>query len=189
MKTDKFTLFVYCNFLVLLSTTVCSQNINKHNVNIADETFTDYSFLSRYHFTKSKNYLERRYRIRHWIPMFIGTPCIGSARAQIQTLKSSILHHKNVLYIPNDSLKIFPHSQFITIQCPSLPLRVLSWLEHCRLCMILMYGRGELFPFGVFLRSNFLYKLVMKNLRSDHAMHLFTFLGGWIGNFRNISRF
>ena len=26
-------------------------------------------------FTKSKNYLKRRYQIRHWIPMFIGTPC------------------------------------------------------------------------------------------------------------------
>ena len=47
---------VYCNFLVLLSTTVYSQNINKRNVNIADETLTDYSFLSRYHYTKSKNY-------------------------------------------------------------------------------------------------------------------------------------
>ena len=46
------TLFVYCNFLGLLSTTGCSQNINK-----------------------SKNYLERRYRIRHWIPMFFGRPC------------------------------------------------------------------------------------------------------------------
>ena len=76
VKTDKFTLFVYCNFLVLLSTTVCSQNINKQNVNIADKTLTDYSFLRRYHNTKSKNYLKRRYRIRHWIPMFIGTPCI-----------------------------------------------------------------------------------------------------------------
>ena len=32
-------------FLVLLSTTVYSQNINKQNVNIADETLTDYSFL------------------------------------------------------------------------------------------------------------------------------------------------
>ena len=76
VKMDKFTLFVYCNFLVLLSTTVCSQYINKQNVNIADETFTDYSFLSRYHYTKSKNYINRRYRIRHWISMFIGTPCI-----------------------------------------------------------------------------------------------------------------
>ena len=75
VKTDKFTLFVYCNFLVLLRTTVCSQHINKQNVNIADETITDYSFLSRYRYTKSKNYLKIRYRIRHWIPMFIGTPC------------------------------------------------------------------------------------------------------------------
>ena len=66
VKTDKFTLFVYCTFLALLSTNVkCSQNINKHNVNITDETLTDYSFLSRYHHTKSKNYLKRRYRIRH----------------------------------------------------------------------------------------------------------------------------
>ena len=39
------------------------------------ETRTDYSFLSRYHYNKSKNHLIRRYRIRHWIPMFIGTPC------------------------------------------------------------------------------------------------------------------
>ena len=45
-------------------------------MNIADETLTDYSFLSRYHHTKSKNYLKRQYRIRHWIPMSIGTPCI-----------------------------------------------------------------------------------------------------------------
>ena len=32
---------------------------------IADETLTHHSFLSRYHDTKSKNYLKRRYRIRH----------------------------------------------------------------------------------------------------------------------------
>ena len=55
---------VYCNILVLLSTTVCSQNINKQNVNITDETLTDHNFLSRYHYTKSKNYFKRRYRIR-----------------------------------------------------------------------------------------------------------------------------
>ena len=53
---DKFPLFVYCNFIVLIRTTVCSQNINKQNVNIADKTLTDYSFLGRYHYTKSKNY-------------------------------------------------------------------------------------------------------------------------------------
>jgi len=45
VKTYKFTLLVYCNFLDLLSTTVCSLNINKQNVNISDETLTDYSFL------------------------------------------------------------------------------------------------------------------------------------------------
>ena len=76
-RRRRFTLFVCCNFLVLLRTTVCSQNINKQNVNTADETLTNYSFLSRYHHTKSKNYLKRRYRIRHWIPMFFGTPCIS----------------------------------------------------------------------------------------------------------------
>ena len=42
-------------------TTACSQNINKQNVNIADETLTDYSFLSSITFTKSKNNLKRRY--------------------------------------------------------------------------------------------------------------------------------
>ena len=47
----------------------------KFALNLADETLTNYSFLRRYHFTKSKNYLKRRYRIRHWIPMFFGTPC------------------------------------------------------------------------------------------------------------------
>ena len=67
-----------CNFLVLLSTTICSQYINKRIVNIADENLSDYSFLSRNHYTKLKNYLKRRYRIRHWIPMFIGTPCTWS---------------------------------------------------------------------------------------------------------------
>jgi len=76
VKTDKFTLSVYCNCLVLLSTPLCSQNINKQNVEHSRRNLaTDYSFLSRYHYTKSKNYLKRRYRIRHWIPMFIRTPC------------------------------------------------------------------------------------------------------------------
>ena len=56
---------VCCNFLVLLSPTICSQNINKQNVNIADETFTDDSFLSSYHYTKSNNYLKIRFQIRH----------------------------------------------------------------------------------------------------------------------------
>ena len=34
-------------------TTVCSKNINKQNVNISDETLTDNSFLTRYHYSKS----------------------------------------------------------------------------------------------------------------------------------------
>jgi len=41
--------------IFLLSTTVFSQNINKQNMNIADETLTYYSFMISYHYTKSKN--------------------------------------------------------------------------------------------------------------------------------------
>ena len=37
---------VYSNFLVLLSTTVFSQNINKQIVNIADENLPGYSLLT-----------------------------------------------------------------------------------------------------------------------------------------------
>ena len=47
MKTDKFTLFVYDNFLVfyLVYNRLGSQNINKQIVNIAaDETLIDYNF-------------------------------------------------------------------------------------------------------------------------------------------------
>jgi len=40
-----------------------------------DENLSDFSFLSRYHHTKSKNYLKRQYRIRHWIPMSILDIC------------------------------------------------------------------------------------------------------------------
>ena len=69
MNSEDGQVYSVCNydFLVLRSTTVTSQNINKQNVNIAlaDKTLADYSFLSRYHYTKSKNYLKRRYRIRH----------------------------------------------------------------------------------------------------------------------------
>jgi len=32
------------NFLSYISTTICSQNINKQIVNIADENLTDYAF-------------------------------------------------------------------------------------------------------------------------------------------------
>ena len=46
-------------FFVLLSTTICSLNKNKQIVNIGDEILSDYSFLSRYHYNKSKNYLKK----------------------------------------------------------------------------------------------------------------------------------
>ena len=65
---------VYCNFLVFLSTTVCSQNINKQNVNLADKTLTDYSFLSRYHYTKSKNQLKRHIKFVTEFPCLLGHP-------------------------------------------------------------------------------------------------------------------
>ena len=38
------------------------------NVNIADENIRNYSFLNKYHHTKSKNYFKRQNQI--------GTPCI-----------------------------------------------------------------------------------------------------------------
>ena len=75
MNSEDGQVYSVCILHFSCFTTVCSQNINKQNVNIADETHTDYSFLSRYHYTKSKNYSKRRYRIRHWIPMFIGSLC------------------------------------------------------------------------------------------------------------------
>ena len=106
-----FTLFVFCNFLVLLSTTVSSQNIKKHIINIADENLTDYNFLCRYHYTKSKNYLKRRYRIRHWIPMFIGKPC---------TLPSSIawpsytIYYLNFTMLSQDQWTSFDEQQLLS---------------------------------------------------------------------------
>ena len=61
-------------------------------MNIADITLTEYSFLIRYHYTKSKNYMQRRYWIRYWIPMFIGTPCI------LQTLMFQMFNNtKNLM--------------------------------------------------------------------------------------------
>ena len=61
-------------FSQLLSKTVCSQNINKQIVNIADENLTDYSFLSRYHYTKSKNYLKSDIEFVTEFPCLLGHP-------------------------------------------------------------------------------------------------------------------
>ena len=60
-------LFVYCNFLVLLR---YNRMESKHKKTKCEHSrrnsyLTDYSFLSRYHYTDSKNYLKRGYRIRH----------------------------------------------------------------------------------------------------------------------------
>ena len=78
-------------------------------MNIADETLTNYSFLSRYHYTKSKKYLQRRYRIRHWIPMFIGTPCIYFAFLGVCLSVSTSLR----MYINKRSLgKVYRLSKF-----------------------------------------------------------------------------
>jgi len=111
VKTDKFTMFVYCNFLVLLSTPLCSQNINKQNVNIADKTLKDYSFLSRYHYAKSKNYFKRRYRIRR-IPMFIGTPCISKYTVMWQNIYFNLI----LFYLNNSS------GGLLNASCGILPL-------------------------------------------------------------------
>ena len=84
VKTDKFTRFLYCNFLVLLITTICSQNKNKQIVNISDKNLTDYSFLSRYHFTKSKNYLKDDIEFVIEFPYLLGHPvCTLLARPTI----------------------------------------------------------------------------------------------------------
>ena len=150
MNTDKVTLFVYCNFLVLLSTTVCSQNINKQNVNIADEILTDYSFLSRYHYTKSKNYLKRRYRIRHWIPMFFGTPCnridslkyprfttFGCKDAWIRKSQKKLSSCFQTVLFPNCSVSklfcfqtaLFPNCSVSKLSCFQTVLFLISKLE------------------------------------------------------------
>ena len=89
------------------------------NVNIADETLTYYSFLSRYHYTKSKNYLKRRYRIRHWIPMFFGTPCNDIFRTS--SIESNLVIHftacceENITRskIPNLDYRVVPNKHIV----------------------------------------------------------------------------
>ena len=50
------------------------QSKHEQIVNIADENLMDYNFLSRSHYTKSKNYFKRQYRIRNWFPRLLGHP-------------------------------------------------------------------------------------------------------------------
>ena len=49
------------------------------------EILADYSFLGRYS-------LKRRYRIRHWIPMFIWTPCTINEKSQFILLFNLTLY-------------------------------------------------------------------------------------------------
>jgi len=68
--------FEHGNFLVLLSTTVCSQNINKLYVNIADETLADYSFLSRHHYTKQRIIYKDDIEFVTEFPCLLGHPVL-----------------------------------------------------------------------------------------------------------------
>ena len=87
-----------------ISTPLCSQNINKQIVNIADENIRNYSFLNKYHHTKSKNYFKRQNQIRHWIPMFIGTPCIYNFGQKL--LKKVIFINLSTFIFVNSLFKI-----------------------------------------------------------------------------------
>ena len=72
--------FSFTRSLLILPSTFVICIEPKHNqttlVNSSRRTkLRDYSFhISRHHYTKS-NLLQGRFRIRHWIPMFNGTPC------------------------------------------------------------------------------------------------------------------
>ena len=59
------SLLCILQFSCFLSTTVCSQNINKQNVNIADETLMDYSFLSHPGLTRVRGVRFLRFKVSH----------------------------------------------------------------------------------------------------------------------------
>ena len=61
------------------------QSKNKQtNCNNTRGNLTDFSFLSRHHCTKSKNYLKRRNQIRHYISMFLGHPVCKVVKLSMQ---------------------------------------------------------------------------------------------------------
>ena len=62
-------------FSCFTNTTVCSQNINKQNVNIADETLTDYSF-------KSKNYCKDDIEFVTEFPCLLGHPVVNYVKTK-----------------------------------------------------------------------------------------------------------
>ena len=76
MSSENGQVYYACilQFSCTTSTTVCSQNINKQNVNIAYENPMDYSFFSTYHYTKSKNYSKDNIEIVTKFPCLLGHP-------------------------------------------------------------------------------------------------------------------
>ena len=77
------------------------------------------SFLSTYHYTKSKNYLKRRYRICHWIPMFFGTPCIKFCLQSLfilkVTWKGETVYRSIYVYIIHETVYHFYRSIYVYI--------------------------------------------------------------------------
>ena len=87
-----------------------------------------YSFLSRYHYNKSKNHLIRRYRIRHWIPMFIGTPC---------TYPSFLLYSHPSIVLTCSILigQYFLSTLFLSFNTSNSPLLILPFLSDRKICV------------------------------------------------------
>ena len=122
-------------------------------MNKADETLIDYSFLSRYHYTKSKNYLKRRYRIRHWIPMFIGTLCIYQLSCFVEhPVTPSPPKNKTVI------VSRIPHTCFggFSFNLTGLKNKK-SYLYNCE---------SFLTPFHCYTRTEVFYSVCFKSIRT-----------------------
>ena len=74
------------SLLRLYTEFLCGQNINKQIVNIADENLTEYSFLSRYHYIKSKNYWKDD------IEFVTELPCSLSEKKLVEKPKKRLFH-------------------------------------------------------------------------------------------------
>ena len=120
-------MFVYCNFLVLQDTTVYSQNINKQNVNIADETLIGYSFLNRYHYTKSKNYWKDDIKFVNEFPCLLGHPVLS--RIFYQYLRLKKIKHCGKINMPDALCEtMFWGQKFISTGAEFNELE--SWLNY-----------------------------------------------------------
>ena len=88
-------------------------NSSRHNI---------MAFKIRYYYANSQ---QRRYRIRHWIPMFIGTPCISIRLFQIITWvkKSKVFFfflemetsNRLVVGLKNDIAEILVEEKLLTV--------------------------------------------------------------------------